>query len=70
MASTRSRHARRSPQALRENIYYGANLIKVVAAGTPYAYSTEELRFIVDDARTCAPQYAVPLTAEGRWPSS
>lgn len=38
-------------KAIRENIYYGARVIKVVADAQPYAYSEGDLRFIVDEAR-------------------
>jgi imidazolonepropionase-like amidohydrolase len=38
-------------KAIRENIYYGAGVIKVVVDSQPYAYSEDDLRFIVDEAR-------------------
>ena len=38
-------------KAIRENIYYGAQVIKVVADAQPYAYSEDDLRFMVDEAR-------------------
>jgi imidazolonepropionase-like amidohydrolase len=38
-------------KAIRENIYYGARVIKVVADAQPYAYTEDDLRFIVEEAR-------------------
>jgi imidazolonepropionase-like amidohydrolase len=37
-------------KAIRENIYFGANVIKIVVDGQPYIYSTEDIKFIVDEA--------------------
>lgn len=37
-------------KAIRENIYYGAKVIKIVVDGQPYTYSTEDIKFIVDEA--------------------
>ncbi len=37
-------------KAIRENIHYGAGVIKVLADGQPYMYSVEDLKFIVDEA--------------------
>lgn len=45
-------------KAVRQNIYYGANAIKLVADNNPYFYSVEELRAAVEEShlagRTCA----------------
>src|ERR1044072_123328 len=38
-------------KAVRENIPYGARLIKIVVDDQPYIYSTEDIRFIVEEAR-------------------
>jgi imidazolonepropionase-like amidohydrolase len=38
-------------KAIRENIYYGARVVKVVVDAQPYAYSEDDLRFIVEEAR-------------------
>jgi imidazolonepropionase-like amidohydrolase len=37
-------------KAIHENIYYGADLIKLVADNGPYHYSVEEIRAAVDEA--------------------
>ena len=37
-------------RAIRENAYYGADLIKVVVDAKRYAYSEEDLRFVVEEA--------------------
>lgn len=37
-------------KAVRENIYYGAKVIKIVVDGQRYIYSTEDIKFIVDEA--------------------
>lgn len=38
-------------KGIRENIYYGADVIKIVVDGQRYAYSYEDLKLIVDEAR-------------------
>jgi imidazolonepropionase-like amidohydrolase len=37
-------------KAIRENIHYGAKLIKIVIDDQPYIYSTEDIRFVVEEA--------------------
>ncbi|MCU0239719.1 MAG: amidohydrolase family protein [Pyrinomonadaceae bacterium] len=37
-------------KAIRENIYYGANVIKIVVDGQRYSYSLDDIKFIVDEA--------------------
>lgn len=37
-------------KAIRENIHFGATLIKVVVDDQPYIYSEEDLRFVVEEA--------------------
>ncbi|MGH9335058.1 MAG: amidohydrolase family protein [Vicinamibacteria bacterium] len=37
-------------KAIRENIHYGAKVIKVTTDSKPYMYSVEDLRFIVNEA--------------------
>ncbi len=37
-------------KAIRENIHYGAKVIKIVAAGQRYIYSADDIRFIVEEA--------------------
>ena len=37
-------------KAVRENILYGAKMIKIVVDDQPYVYSADDIRFIVDEA--------------------
>lgn len=37
-------------KAVRENIYWGAKVIKIVVDAQPYQYSVEDIRFIVNEA--------------------
>jgi imidazolonepropionase-like amidohydrolase len=37
-------------KAVRENVYYGAALIKLVVDDQPYVYTAEEIRFVVEEA--------------------
>src|SRR5215472_4042896 len=45
--------------AVRENIFYGADLIKLVADNSPYHYSVEELRAAVDETHHAGRPVAV-----------
>jgi imidazolonepropionase-like amidohydrolase len=38
-------------KALRENVHYGARVIKLVVDDQPYIYSIDDLRFVVEEAR-------------------
>ncbi len=38
-------------KAIRENIHFGAKVIKVVVDNQPYSYSEDDLRFMVEEAR-------------------
>jgi imidazolonepropionase-like amidohydrolase len=38
-------------KAVRENVHFGARLIKIVVDDQPYIYSAEDIRFIVEEAR-------------------
>ncbi|MGH9775761.1 MAG: amidohydrolase family protein [Candidatus Acidiferrales bacterium] len=46
-------------KAIREDIYYGADLIKLVADNNPYPYSLEEIRAAVDEAHHAGRAVAV-----------
>jgi len=46
-------------KAVHENIYYGADLIKLVADNSPYHYSVEEIRAAVDEAHHAGRAVAV-----------
>src|SRR5229473_7639687 len=37
-------------KAIRENLHYGATLIKIVVDDQPYIYSTDDIRFMVEEA--------------------
>jgi imidazolonepropionase-like amidohydrolase len=37
-------------KAVRENVHYGARVIKIAVDSQPYIYSTEDIRFIIDEA--------------------
>jgi imidazolonepropionase-like amidohydrolase len=53
-------------KAIRENVYYGANVIKIVVDGQPYSYSTEDIRYIVAEAAEARVKVAAHVqTAEG-----
>jgi imidazolonepropionase-like amidohydrolase len=53
-------------RAIRENVYYGAKVIKVVSDAQPYAYSVEDLRFIVEEAKNAGRRVAAHCqTQEG-----
>jgi imidazolonepropionase-like amidohydrolase len=39
-------------KAIRENVHYGAKVIKIVVDDQPYIYSVEDIRFIVQEAAT------------------
>jgi imidazolonepropionase-like amidohydrolase len=51
-------------RAVRENVYYGAKVIKVVVDDQPYIYSVDDLRLVVDEAAK-AGQPLVPTKASG-----
>lgn len=46
-------------KAVRENIFYGADLIKLVADNSPYAYSLEEIQAAADEAHRAGRALAV-----------
>jgi imidazolonepropionase-like amidohydrolase len=38
-------------KAIRENIHYGARVIKIVVDDQPYVYSADDIKFVVEEAR-------------------
>ena len=53
-------------KAIRENVYYGARVIKIVVDGQPYSYSTDDIRYIVQEASEARLKVAAHVqTAEG-----
>ena len=51
-------------KAVRENVHFGARVIKVVADDQPYAYSTEDLTFIVQEAARAGLKVAAHCTTD------
>lgn len=51
-------------KAIRENIYYGAKVIKIVVDGKPYAYPTEDIRFVVKEASEAGLKVAAHVQTE------
>ena len=64
-------------KAVRENIHYGATVIKLVVDDQKYIYTPEDIRFVVDEAAkprgsrwrpTCGPRRRTPpRPASPRW---
>lgn len=53
-------------KAVRENAHYGARLIKLVVDDQPYIYSTDDLRFVIEEARRIGLKVATHVwTREG-----
>jgi imidazolonepropionase-like amidohydrolase len=53
-------------KAVRENIFYGADLIKLVADNSDYHYSLEEIRAAVDEAHHAGRPVAVHVLGGGQ----
>lgn len=51
-------------KAIRENIHFGATLIKIVVDDQPYIYSEEDIRFVVEEARRAGLQVAAHCWTE------
>ena len=51
-------------KAIRENIYWGARVIKIVVDSKKYSYSTEDMRFIVDEAQRAGITVAAHVQTE------
>ena len=56
-------------KAVRQNVYYGATAIKLVADSNRYYYSEEDIRVAVDEARLSRPGLAVAVHASGGEPA-
>ena len=55
-------------KAIRQNIHFGADWIKIVIDDYPYIYSVEDVRFIVDEARKAGCRVAAHCVTEpGAW---
>jgi imidazolonepropionase-like amidohydrolase len=51
-------------KAIRENIHFGAKVIKIVVDGFPYTYSAEDVAYIVDEARQAGLKVAAHAITE------
>ncbi len=51
-------------KAVRENIYWGASVIKIVVDGQKYSYSAEDIRFIVDESSRAGIKVAAHVQTE------
>jgi len=51
-------------KAVRQNIYYGANAIKLVADNSPYFYTEEEIRAAAEEAHRAGIRVAVHVLAD------
>ena len=51
-------------KAVRENIYWGAQVIKIVVDGQKYAYSVDDIRFIVAEAARAGAKVAAHVQTE------
>ncbi len=51
-------------RAIRENIYFGARVIKIVVDAQPYIYSPEDIRFVVDEAHSAGVPVAAHVQTE------
>jgi len=51
-------------KAVRENIYWGAGVIKIVVDGQKYAYSADDIRFIVAEAALAGVKVAAHVQTE------
>ena len=51
-------------RAIRENIYFGAQVIKIVVDGQSYVYSAEDIRFVVEEAHAAGIPVAAHVQTE------
>jgi len=51
-------------KAIRENIHYGAKVIKIVIDNQPYIYSTDDIRFVVEEAALAGLRVAAHASTE------
>ncbi len=51
-------------KAVRENVYWGARVIKIVVDGQRYCYSTDDIRFIVEEATRAGIKVAAHVQTE------
>jgi imidazolonepropionase-like amidohydrolase len=51
-------------KAIRENVHFGAKVIKIVVDDQPYVYSVEDIRFIVEEAKAAGLRVAAHCMTE------
>ncbi len=51
-------------KAIRENIHYGASIVKIVVDDQKYIYSVDDIRFVVEEARTAGMKVAAHCVTE------
>jgi imidazolonepropionase-like amidohydrolase len=51
-------------KAVRENIYWGARVIKIVVDAKPYQYSAEDIRFVIEEAGRAGLKVAAHVQTE------
>jgi imidazolonepropionase-like amidohydrolase len=51
-------------KAIRENIHYGARVIKIVVDDQPYIYSVDDIKFVVEEARSAGLKVAAHCGTE------
>jgi imidazolonepropionase-like amidohydrolase len=51
-------------KAIRQNLYFGAKVIKIVVDAKRYQYSAEDIRFIVEEARSAGVKVAAHVQTE------
>jgi imidazolonepropionase-like amidohydrolase len=51
-------------KAIRENIHYGARVIKIVVDDQPYIYSVDDIKFVVEEARNAGLKVAAHCGTE------
>jgi len=51
-------------RAIRENVYFGAQVIKIVVDAQPYVYSADDIRFVVDEAHATSIPVAAHVQTE------
>lgn len=51
-------------KAIRENIHFGAKVIKIVVDDQPYTYTVDDIRFVVEEARNAGMKVAAHCVTE------
>lgn len=51
-------------KAIRENVHYGARVIKIVVDDQPYIYSVDDIKFVIEEARNAGLKVAAHCATE------